>query len=98
MLGYGSFKTTFCKKFALVIHFNVHVILIIDTCRMEYFCYASNSAVVRKYFLELISSFLQIEHAQHLTHGSATKFGEQGIVASVQVIDIHDLFSGFVSS
>lgn len=28
---------------------------------------------------------LQIEHAQHLTHGSAAKFGEQEIVASVQV-------------
>ncbi|CAH1452605.1 unnamed protein product [Lactuca virosa] len=28
----------------------------------------------------------RIEHAQHLSHGSAAKFGEQGIVASVQVI------------
>lgn len=26
----------------------------------------------------------RIEHAQHLTHGSVAKFGEQGIVASVQ--------------
>ncbi|KAJ9565611.1 hypothetical protein OSB04_001577, partial [Centaurea solstitialis] len=26
----------------------------------------------------------RIEHAQHLTHGSVSKFGEQGIVASVQ--------------
>lgn len=29
--------------------------------------------------------YFQIEHAQHLAPGAAARFGDQGIVASVQV-------------
>ncbi|KAL0456003.1 UNVERIFIED_CONTAM: protein LONG AFTER FAR-RED 3 [Sesamum latifolium] len=36
---------------------------------------------------------LQIEHAQHLAHGAAARFGEQEVIASVQVADINPLGS-----
>ncbi|XP_052288126.1 protein LONG AFTER FAR-RED 3 isoform X6 [Citrus sinensis] len=37
--------------------------------------------------------FHEIEHAQHLASGTAARFGDQGIVASMQVADINPLFA-----
>lgn len=43
-------------------------------------------------FVAQLGKCLQIEHAQHLAPGSDARFGQQGIVASVQVSYFNYLF------
>lgn len=46
--------------------------------------YASKQYLCINIFHEW-NKFFQIEHAQHLASGTAARFGDQGIVASIQV-------------
>lgn len=57
------------------------------------FCYGNRVHIfTAMYLLEVLlymtsslNKYFQIEHAQHLVQGTTARFGQQGIIASVQV-------------